>query len=107
MDVIITRGNSYLSDDNKINPTNLTQKQKIQYMELFLKTRLIQSLNGKVSSKIIDDSISSIDFSTFADNFGKLNSDQKFLLDNLIKYQLFLRGIDIDALDFNEILSRF
>lgn len=103
MEVLLTKGKSYLTDSNKINPNYLTLEGKRAYVAHLIKSRVIKYFNGTQPKVILDEALSRIDFSIFD---VRLNKDEKLLLRDLIVYNLFLYDIDPYLIDFEEIFSR-
>ena len=102
MEVVAVRGSSYVSDNTKINPNQLSEKQKKDYMELVVKTKIMQFYTGDIV--MLDEALSGIDYSNFTSN---LTDDAKLLLENIIKYRLYIYGIDIKNIDIKSIINRF
>lgn len=105
MEVTVVRGSSYISDTNKIDPHKLSREQEQEYIGLVIKTKLIEAFNGSVPRVILDEALSLIDYSKFSD-INNLNQDSKLLLENLIKYQLFIRNINFEDIDIGTIINR-
>lgn len=105
MEVIFTRGESYVTTDNKINPENLCNKQNELYLAHLIKSTIIKQFNGTQPKVILDQALSRIDFSAFCTEIP-LNNDQKLLLRDLIVYNLFIYDIKPDNINFNELLGR-
>lgn len=105
MKLAIVRGSTYLSDNNKINPNYLTNKQLSDYIALVVKSKVIETYDGTVPTKILDEALSGINYDNYCGN--NLNNDeQRLLLANIIKYQLFIYGIDTNNINFKEIVNR-
>ena len=104
MNVAFVRGSSYISDNSKINPNYLTKEQKSDYTALVIKSKVIEAYNGSVPTKKLDEALSEINYENYCNNLD--NSDQKVLLADIIKYQLFVYGIDTNNIDFREIVNR-
>lgn len=108
MEVVAVRGGSYLNDPAKIDPRDLDISQYCEYMGLVIKVKVIQYLDGRYSKNDINDALSCINYNAFIKiDKSPLNINQKSLLKDIIKYELFLKNIDTDLINFEDVLSRF
>lgn len=89
MEIVVQRG----IPPRQINVGNLADCQKPGYLNLKIKLELI-SMYPQVSRDLINDAIDHIDLVPFT---TLKNTDQKLLLANIIKYQLMIRGVEIDV----------
>ena len=97
MQIVIKKGDQ----PNQIDVNNLNDNQKPGYLNLRLKLRLIDRYPN-LSKDLVNDAIDKIDLAPF---ISAHNADQKMLLFNIIKYQLMIRGVDIDISELTEKLN--
>lgn len=105
MEITVVRGSSYISDNSKIDPSYLTKEQLSDYIALVIKTKVIEAYNGKVPTLKLDEALSGINYLNYSNHLT--DNNQRLLLENIIKYQLFIHGIDTNNIDFKEIVNRF